>query len=224
MICSNASQRVPEDAAALAARLGLIVGGLAALVARRFLKEPQFFALIVPLWGWLGRVGRRFAVAIARPAVVRRRSAAASRVNAPVAAVAARPAVVRLPSGHGWLVRALGWEAAGYGSQLQALLETPGMQMAWAGLPAVRRVLRPLCRILGVVTDEARLAAEAAALRRQQRAAERAAARLVPTPRVRRQWSVWERPDPERWDRAARASLRQYPEPEVRGPPRAKRR
>ena len=195
MICSNASQRVPEDAAALAARLGLIVGGLAALVARRFLKEPQFFALIVPLWGWLGRVGRRFAVAIARPAVVRRRSAAASRVNAPVAAVAARPAVVRLPSGHGWLVRALGWEAAGYGSQLQALLAEPEMQALLDAVPAVGRALRPLGRMLGVQVGPARVKPPAAAKPRAVRV-RRPRAELVRAGDPRR-WSPG--PIPSSW-------------------------
>jgi len=126
--------------------------------------------------------------------------------------------VTRLPSGHGWLVRALGWEAAGYGCQLEALLAEPGMQVAWAGLPAVRRILRPLCRILGVVTEEARLAAAAALVRRQARVA----AKAVPKPRVRRMWSDWDRPDPGRWERAARASLRKYPEPRLERPPRAK--
>ena len=116
-------------------------------------------------------------------------------------------------------MKALGWEAAGYGCQLEALLAEPGMQVAWAGLPAVRRILRPFCQILGVVTEEARLAAAAGVVRRQARAAARVAAKAVPK---RRMWSDWERPDPGRWERAARASLRKYPEPRLERPPRAK--
>ena len=126
-------------------RLAWILAGLASVVARRFLREPRFAGLILPLWGWLGRSARRFERAVGRPARVR---AVQARREVPVAAPVAR---ARLPGGRGWLVRALGYEAAGYGSQLQALLAEPEMQAIVASVPAVGRILRPLCRILGVV-------------------------------------------------------------------------
>ena len=149
----------------MARRLGLILAGLAAVVARRFLREPTFFALIIPLWGWLGRSGRRFERAVSRPAVVRTRSAVA-RVRPAV--VVAR---VRLPAQRAWLVRALGWEAAGYGSQLQALLAEPEMQALLLQVPAAGRILRPLCRMLGVTTLEmARPVVAAVRVRRRVRA------------------------------------------------------
>ena len=44
----------------LARRVGLIVAGLAALVAHRFLREPRLASLIVPLWTRLTRTARRF--------------------------------------------------------------------------------------------------------------------------------------------------------------------
>ena len=56
----------------------------------------------------------------------------------------------RLPGGHGWLVRVLGWEAAGYMSQLDALLAEPAMQMLLAERANAARILRPVCRILGL--------------------------------------------------------------------------
>ena len=61
-----------------------------------------------------------------------------------------RARAVRLPSGRGWLVRALGYEAAGYGSQLAALLAEPELQALLTTVPAAGRILRPLCRMLGV--------------------------------------------------------------------------
>ena len=138
--------RFRDVAPELVQRLGWIVAGLAAVVARRFLKEPRFFALIIPLWGWLGRCGRRFGRVKIGPVAVR-----------PVLARAAMPRVakmrgvkVRLPSGRGWLVRALGYEAAGYGSQLAALLAEPELQALLLAAPAAGRILRPLCRMLGV--------------------------------------------------------------------------
>ena len=136
--------RFRDVAPELVQRLGWIVAGLAAVVARRFLKEPKFFALIIPLWGWLGRSARRFG-----RVKVRTQVAVSVRVATPrVTPVRAR--AVRLPSGRGWLVRALGYEAAGYGSQLAALLAEPELQALLLAAPAAGRILRPLCRMLGV--------------------------------------------------------------------------
>ena len=137
-----------EAALALAQRLGLILAGLAAVVARRFLREPKFVGLIIPLWSWLGRSGRRFARAVSRPAVVWTGTAVA-RTRA-----ASGLMRVRLPARRAWLVRALGWEAAGYGCQLEALLAEPEMRALLAEVPAAGRILRPLCRMLGVTALE----------------------------------------------------------------------
>ena len=57
---------------------------------------------------------------------------------------------VRLPGRAGWLVREFGWEMAGFGSQLQHLLGQPEMQAVLAARPGVGRILRPICRMLGV--------------------------------------------------------------------------
>ena len=140
--------RLTETAPETVRRLGLIVAGLAALIARRFLRDPKFGALVGPLWSWLNRSVQRFgcvrSLAVpARPLAARRPVVAAER-PLPVRVR------VRLPGGRGWLVKALGWEAAGYGSQLQTLLAEPEMVALLAALPAVGRVLRPLGRMLGV--------------------------------------------------------------------------
>ena len=143
--------RFRDVAPELVQRLGWIVAGLAAVVARRFLKEPRFFALIIPLWGWLGRCGRRFGRVKIGPVAVRPvlvRPVLVRAVTPRVTKVRARG--VRLPSARGWLVRALGYEAAGYGSQLAALLAEPELQALLTTVPAAGRILRPLCRMLGV--------------------------------------------------------------------------
>ena len=138
------------DAAApeLIRQLRLIFAGLVDLIARRFLRDPACVALLVPLCLRLRRALGRLERALLRPAGgivagVRRRG------PVKVAVAPTRPAV-RLPGGFGWLVRRLGWEAAGYGSQLQTLLAEPEMMALLAALPAVGRVLRPLGRMLGV--------------------------------------------------------------------------
>jgi hypothetical protein len=55
-----------------------------------------------------------------------------------------------LPHRFGWLVRAVGWRAAGYGGQLQAALQTPEMIELLLVAPQAARILRPLCRMLAV--------------------------------------------------------------------------
>jgi len=136
----------PEIAAPeLARRFGLIMAGLAGLIAARMLRMPRYAGLIVTLWHRLQRAARRFERVATRPVVV-----AGEKPPLAVRAARARTAeVVRLPQGHGWLVRVLGWEAAAYMCQLEALLATPGMD-ALAARPGVGRILRPVCRMLGV--------------------------------------------------------------------------
>ena len=110
---------LPDSAPALALRLGLILAGVVALVARRFLRMPRLMRFTILLCARLGRAARRFARLMtqpkrphrARPALTRARQTNPDRV---------RP--LALPRGQAWLVRALGYEAAGFGSQLQAFL------------------------------------------------------------------------------------------------------
>ena len=130
---------VPE----LLRRLGAIMAGLAAVVARRFLRNPRLVGLIVPLWQRLTHIALRIERAVGRTTRVRPRRAGqggGKRMIAPM----------RLPTGRGWLVRELGYEAVAFALQLEALLTEPAMRAALQALPAAGRVLRPVCRILGV--------------------------------------------------------------------------
>lgn len=61
----------------------------------------------------------------------------------------------------GWLVKMAGWQAAGYGSQLRAVLETPEMVALLEASPQAGRMLRPICRMLAVETSLLRLPARA---------------------------------------------------------------
>jgi hypothetical protein len=64
--------------------------------------------------------------------------------------VAVRRGAGRWPGGFGWLIRMAGWQSAAYGSQLRAVLETPEMVALLAASPQAGRLLRPVCRMLGV--------------------------------------------------------------------------
>ena len=57
---------------------------------------------------------------------------------------------VVLPRRFGWLVIAGGYQAAGYGSQLQTVLSRPEMVALLAESPQAQRMLRPLCRALAM--------------------------------------------------------------------------
>jgi hypothetical protein len=74
---------LPTPLAAFAAdfsrRFGLILAALAALVARRFLRQPRLVTLIVPLWNRLNRAARRCERLMARLAAGER---GADRVRA----------------------------------------------------------------------------------------------------------------------------------------------
>ena len=135
---------VPDTAPELARRFAMIMAGLGALVARRFLRMPHLTGFTVLLWTYLNRAVRRFHRALTRPA---RRRVPRVRVRQ---ADTARLRPIALPSGRGWIVRELGWEAAAYLGYLEALLAEIGTQTALAASPGAGRILRPICRMLGV--------------------------------------------------------------------------
>ena len=74
-----------------------------------------------------------------------RRTGTVQRKRSGGAAAGRGPA---LPRRFGWLVKQCGWRAAGFGSQLQILLQSPDMAELLAAAPQAGRILRPLCRAL----------------------------------------------------------------------------
>ena len=123
---------------------GVILGGLGLAIGRLFLRRPDLLPLALPLWRWLNRAVRRLERAVTRAETARPDAGRVPRSRAPT------QARIRLPSRRAWLVREFGWEVAGFGSQLQHLLGQSEMQAALAARPEVGRILRPICRMLGV--------------------------------------------------------------------------
>ena len=132
---------LPDTAPALARRFAMIMAGLGALIARRFVKMPHLTGFTLLLWGRLNRSVQRFYRALTIPAKARAPQARVERT---------RQMRLRLPSGRGWIVRELGWEAAAYLLQLEALLAEMATQTALAKAPGAARIVRPICRMLGV--------------------------------------------------------------------------
>ena len=110
-------------------------------------------ALVLLVYRRLGEILRRMEGLAGRFRAGRvwRRGARAGDLEG-VAAVAVRRAQGgRLwPRSFGWLVRAASWQAAGFGSQLRAVLAQPEMVALLVAAPQAARVLRPLCRMLAI--------------------------------------------------------------------------
>ncbi len=174
MPASPTLSRAPD----FAHRLGAILAGLAALIARRFLRDPFRAPLIVPLWTHLTRTARRLQNAFARLAagLPSHPRAAKPRASGPHR----RPV---LPTAHAWLVAALGPEAAAYASQIESLLAEPAAANALARSLAARRTLAPIRRMLGLAVPRPRR--PRARVRPQPPPAPAVASRPTPPPWLR---------------------------------------
>jgi hypothetical protein len=149
MPASPILSRAPD----FAARLGVILASLAALIARRFLRDPFHAALIGPLWRRLTHAARRLDRAFARLAAGLPLAPKPRRPGAPTSASphpgGPHPRPV-LPTRRGWLAAALGPEAVAYASQIESLLAEPAAADALARSLAARRTLAPIRRMLGL--------------------------------------------------------------------------
>ncbi len=161
----------------------LIMGNLGRVVARRG-GAPVWEPFVALIYGRLSRLAVRFARLAARVQAGVLPRAAGVRADSE----RIRPVAVRLPRGFGWLIRMMP-EAAVYGSQLRHLLSEPGMVALLAAAPQAGRLLRPLCRMLGV-EEAAELLPPAPARRK---AAEPQAPRADAAKPIRRLAS-WRRP------------------------------
>ena len=166
-----------------ARRFSLIVTALSALIARRFLREPRFAALIIPLCNRLNRAVRRFErlmVRLAAGNLPKPRPPGASSSTSPGTPAPASPdpppSAIAIPTGRLWLIRVLGYEAAGYASQLEALLAEPAAAALLAEVPAAKRLVHPVGRLLGL---------SACAFRRRPRAPRPPKPRPPPLPPIR---------------------------------------
>jgi hypothetical protein len=128
-----------------AERLARIIDGLCVAIAARGIGGLLTAPLIFLLWGRLKRAAlrvRRLAEKIAAGQTL------SARPRNPAPPRPGRPPPPRLPRGYAWLIRLVPAAAPG-ASQLRALLTDPEMA-ALAGDPPMRRLVRPLCLMLGV--------------------------------------------------------------------------
>ena len=177
---SGYSPDYPTKPHPLAERFGLILGLLCKGLTDPRARRPLDPARTMLLWKRLARLVQRVAALIALatqpgglvapPPRVRRTPAPPAECAAPgpdaptpdspppgaLAAPGATPAPPPKPARlcfsrrPGWL-RAVSIDTAAAGSQLQYLLNDPEMAALLAATPALGRLLRPVCRMLGVV-------------------------------------------------------------------------
>ncbi len=127
-----------------ARRLGAILAGLVALIARGFLKDPRYVGIILPLCKRLQRGAQRVARAMAEL------GAEAHKPRKPRPGQRSGTPPVKIPSRTAWLLIELRHEAAYFRLQIEQLLDRPEAAALLAHSPRTARILRPICRMLGL--------------------------------------------------------------------------
>ena len=123
----------------------IILTNLKAAIAVVAARERSLTAMLVLVWGRLSRMVVRMERLVARwraGKFPKARASAAGRVGA-------TGVRVRLPTAPAWLT-AYVREAGGFGAQIENLLTQEEFAAFVAAVPQAGRILRPLCRMLGV--------------------------------------------------------------------------
>jgi hypothetical protein len=128
-----------------AERLAVLIDSLCKAVAAHGVRGWLTAPLLLLLWSRLSRMAQR-----ARRLAARMAAGAPLSTPRPPAAPRTAPSrpYIRLPRGLTWLVRVVPGTASG-AAGLRFLLDDPEMA-AVTESPPMRRLLRPLCRMLGV--------------------------------------------------------------------------
>ena len=110
-------------------------------------RERSLTALLVAVWGRIGRISTRLERLIALWRAGKLPKARVYRGR--IAGTPTQPPVRILPSVPAWLLVAVR-DAAPFGNRLEALLSEAECEAFLAAAPQARRLLRPLCRMLGI--------------------------------------------------------------------------
>ena len=127
--------------------MAMIVQSLRDAIAAHAARDRTTVALAWLVWPYLHRLAVRFAALAARVRAGRVVARATGRVRA--APVVQRLRLPALPQGFGWLAR-LAPSILPLRSQVCHLLGDPELAALLAAAPGAGRILRPLCRMLGI--------------------------------------------------------------------------
>jgi hypothetical protein len=142
-------------------RISLTLDNLHRAVAARIAGGAMQAAMILLVCQRVRRTDRLIRALLARFLAGRLRVVAVSRRG--VGAGRTRVISPRLPRGFGWLLPMVPYQAAGFASQFRVSLAEPEMVALIAATPQARRVLGPLCRMLGIEASMLRPAVECGA-------------------------------------------------------------
>ena len=145
------SQTVPP---ALSDRFALIIEGLCQAVARRVGLGGLAGPFIILIWSRLRRLATRFACHAVAPLSSQAAPEAVIARAAKQSKRRPRSASQPLPRHRAWLLRLVP-EAASGASQLRHFLADPEVASLLAQAPQLRRILRPLCHMLGIRAAQA---------------------------------------------------------------------
>ena len=149
-------------------RFAMSLEGLCRAVAARIAGGAMLAWMIVAVWGRIRRVERDFLALLARyqagrlrvrgqAHVVAQRDPARRRdgVLETLEGAAARRAgdTAVLPRRFGWLLPLAGYQAVNFASQIRHMLEDAQIQQLLAASAQARRILAPLCEMLGLERD-----------------------------------------------------------------------
>jgi hypothetical protein len=124
-----------------------LLTALQAAIAVVAARERNLTVLLVAVWGRIGRISTRLERLIA---LWRAGNLPKARVyRGRIAGAAVRPPVRVFPAMPAWLLVAVR-EAAPFGARLESMLSEAECAAFLEAAPQARRLLRPLCRMLGV--------------------------------------------------------------------------
>ncbi len=139
---------LPAPGPGLSQRLTLVVQALRAAIAAHAARDRAAVALAWLVWHYLKRLAARFTALAAR--VSAGKLAVVSRaMGLRAASEVARLRPPGLPHGFAWLIR-LAPSTVALRGQVCHLLGDPELVALLAAAPGAGRILRPLCRMLGI--------------------------------------------------------------------------
>ena len=147
---------LPSGPPNLAERLGPTFHGLREVAGVHAVRNRALAPLLLLFAIYLGRVMRRFELLATRfeagtLRIQPKRARSGAKPEPSAAGAGGRPRKPRVPQRLGWLIKTLGYHAAGRAQQLRHMLvHDTQMRALFSASPQAGRILRPLCRMLRI--------------------------------------------------------------------------
>ncbi len=147
--------RFPDGTPEVIQRFAAAIGGVLEAIGRAFNPNPNPPVPGLVIYHYIRRTQARFIVLITR-LITRLLAGLPARTRAPrkprekPAQTERKTPRLRLPSRRAWLAHEIGWFGRNYASGIAHTLNQPETAALIASSPQAQRLLRPLCRMLGL--------------------------------------------------------------------------